>query len=97
MDVKERFKYLRMMKKRYERADCKTKGRLLDEMEATTVLTRKHLIVRMNGPDPHRRKRRRERSRYYGEDVEEAIAIIADTLDWICVERLKPGPPRPSQ
>ncbi|MEA3407068.1 MAG: hypothetical protein U9R48_03180 [Chloroflexota bacterium] len=29
MNVKERFKYLRMMKKRYEKADRKTKGRLL--------------------------------------------------------------------
>lgn len=94
MDVKERFKYLRMMKRRYEKADHKTKGRLLDEMEAITSLHRKHLIVRMNGPGPRRRKRRRERSRHYGEDVEEAIAIIADTLDWICAERLKPGLPQ---
>ena len=30
MDVKERFKYLRMMKRRYEKADRKTKGRLLE-------------------------------------------------------------------
>ncbi len=48
----------------------------------------------MNEPGPYRRRRRRERSRYYGEDVEEAIAIIADTLDWICAERLKPGLPQ---
>ena len=94
MDVKERFKYLRMMKRRYEKVDRKTKGRLLDEMEAITGLHRKHLIVRMNESGPYRRKRKRERSRYYGEDVEEAIAIIADTLDWICAERLKPGLPQ---
>ncbi len=38
MDVKERFKYLRMMKGRYRKADRRTKGRLLDEMETMTGL-----------------------------------------------------------
>ena len=56
MDVEERFEYLRMMRKRYQIADRKTKGQLLDEMEAMTGLQRKHLIARMNRPGPRRKK-----------------------------------------
>ena len=55
---------------------------------------RKHLIVRMNEPGPYRKRQRRERSRYYGKGVDEAIIMIADTVDWICAERLKPGLPQ---
>ena len=94
MSIDERFKYLRMMKERYRLADRQRRSRLLDEMEAMTSLHRKHLIARMNGSGTYRQKRWRERSRYYGPEVEEAIAIIADTLDWICAERLKPVLPK---
>ena len=94
MSIDERFKYLRMMKERYRLADRQRKSRLLDEMEAMTSLHRKHLIARMNGSGTYRQKRWRERSRYYGPEVEEAVAIIADTLDWICAERLKPALPK---
>ncbi|MHB0856597.1 MAG: hypothetical protein ACYC5M_03390 [Anaerolineae bacterium] len=57
-------------------------------MEATTLLRRKHMIARMNGPDLVRHKRCRERQRVYDAEVAKAIAIIADALDWICAKRL---------
>lgn len=44
MTIDERRKYLGMVKKRYVKADRKTKGQLLDEMEAITALDRKTLI-----------------------------------------------------
>lgn len=91
MNVNERFKFLRLMKEQYWNADRKTKTALLDFMEQITGLHRKHLIARMNSPGPYRRPRKRERSRTYGPEVEQAIAIIADTLDWICAERLTPA------
>ena len=94
MNVDERFKYLRMMKTLYHEADRAGRSRFLDEMEAMTGLGRKHLIVRMNSLGPYRQRRWRERSRQYKADVEEAVALIADTLDWICAERLKPALPK---
>ena len=94
MDIRERFKYLRLVRERYRTADRKARSRLLDEMEAMTGHCRKYLITRMNSPGPYRRPRRRERSRTYGPDVERAVLLIADTLDWICAERLKPALPK---
>jgi len=49
MNIDERRKYLRRMKKRYVQADRKEQGRLLDEMEAVTELHRKSLIRLING------------------------------------------------
>lgn len=90
MNTDERYKYLRLMKERYTTADRQTKGSLLSEMEEITGLHRKYLVSCMNSPGPWRRRRNRERSRSYGADVQRAIAVIADALDWICAERLTP-------
>ena len=94
MDVNERYKYLRTVKVRYVKAGRTEKTKLLSEMEAVTGLCRKHIIVHMNSPGPYRRARRRERSRKYGIEVVKAVTFIADTLDWICAERLKPALPK---
>ena len=47
MTIDERYKYFRMMKKRYKQANKQEKGRLLDEMEAMTDQHRKSLIRAM--------------------------------------------------
>ena len=65
MNIDKRSKYLRMMKERYELADRRAKGCLLDEMEAMTGLHRKHLIARVNSPELYRKPRVRKRSRVY--------------------------------
>ncbi len=49
MTVDERRKYLRLMKKRYVKANRKERGRLLDEMEAVLGIHRKSLIRLMSG------------------------------------------------
>lgn len=90
MTIDARFEYLWRMQSLYDRADRKEKSRLLDDMEAVTHLGRKHLVALMNRPDLHRRKRSRERGRIYDDEVIQAIAVIADALDWICAERLQP-------
>ncbi len=56
MTIEERYKYLRMMKKRYERANRQEKGNILNEMEVFTGQHRKGLIRSMNG-SPERQPR----------------------------------------
>jgi hypothetical protein len=91
MSINSRFEYLQAMQERYRvAADRKAKSALLDEMESLTHLGRKHLIALMNSPDLRRRKRDRERQRIYDAEVAAAVKIVADSLDWICPERLQP-------
>jgi hypothetical protein len=95
MSMSGRFEYLRAMQSRYRVApDRKAKTALLNEMESLTHLGRKHLIALMNGPTVQRRQRCRERQHTYDAEVGEAVKIIADTLDWICAERMQPTLPR---
>ena len=89
MTIDERRKYLRAMKKRYVRADRKTKAHLLDEMEAVTSMHRKSLIRLMNG-SLERKPRRKQRERTYGPDVDYALKLVYESLDYVCAERLTP-------
>ena len=90
MTIDERFKYLRKMKKRYVHAGRKERGQLLDEMEAVTGLHRKSLIRLING-SLKRRLRRRQRGRTYGPEVDDALRVIAESMDYICPECLAPN------
>lgn len=93
LDVNERFEYLRAMRERYHSRDRHGKTVLLDEMEAVTGLSRKHLTARMNSLGPSRKARRRERGRTYGPGTEKAVLAIAEALGWVCAERLTPALP----
>ena len=90
MSVDERYKYLRMMQKRYQEAEREGKSELLEEMEAVTGQHRKHLIRQMNGPI-ERQARQRQRGRTYGPEVTYGLRVIAESLDHICAERLQPN------
>lgn len=90
MTIDERRKYLRRMKKRYIKADRKERGRLLDEMEALTELHRKSLIRLMRG-SLERKPRRQQRGCTYGPEVDDALRVIAESLDYVCAERLTPN------
>jgi hypothetical protein len=90
MSIDERRKYLRRMKKRYAQATRKERGQLLDEMEAVTDLHRKSLIRLMSG-DLERKPRRKQRGCKYRSDVDDALRVIAESLDYICAERLTPN------
>jgi hypothetical protein len=92
MTIDERRKYLRTMQKRYVQADRKEKGQLLDEMQAVTEQHRKSLIRSMNGR-LERQPRRRQRGRTYGPEVDDALRVVAESLDYICPERLTPNLP----
>jgi hypothetical protein len=90
MTIDERYKYLRTMKRRYRRADKKTRGQLLDEMEAVTGMHRKSLIRAMSS-SLKRKSRRGERGRTYGSDVDDALRVIDESFDYICPDRLTPN------
>jgi len=90
MTLDERRKYLRKMKTRYKGAVRAERSRLLDEMEAVTGLHRKGLTRLMNG-SLERKRRSRERGRTYGPEVDHALQVAAESLDYPCAERLTPN------
>lgn len=90
MNIDERRKYLHKMKKRYNKASRKEKGKLLNEMEAVIGMDRKTLIRLING-DLERKPRKKQRGRIYGPEVDDALRVIDVSLDYICAERLTPN------
>ena len=90
MTIDERYKYLRMVQGRYLEADRREQQALLDEMEKMTGMHRKSLI-RVMGSEIKRKHRQKQRSRVYGMEVEAAVRVIGESLDWVCAERLTPS------
>lgn len=90
MTIDERYKYLRIIRPRYLLASRAEKSRLLDEMEAVTGLDRKTLI-RLMRKEPKRRPRRKQRGAIYKADFDDALRVIAESMDYICAERLTPN------
>jgi hypothetical protein len=91
MNINERRKYLHKVYRRYLAAKTKQeRSRLLDEAQAITGLHRKSLIRLLKG-ELTRKPRHRQRGKTYGAEVEDAIRIIARSLDYPCAERLKPN------
>lgn len=93
MTMNETRKYLAIMQRRYQAADKKGRAALLDEMVAFTSKHRKSLTRLMNIPDLSGRPRAQQRGRVYGPEVDDAIRVIAESLDFICAERLSPALP----
>ena len=89
MTINERWKYLRLVKKRYLKAGKLERGRLLNEMEAVTKLHRKSLIRLMSG-SLERKPRHKQRGRTYGPEVDHPLRVISESHDYICAERLQP-------
>jgi hypothetical protein len=89
MTINERFKYLRLIKKQYVRADRLERGRLLDDMGAITGLHRKSLI-RLMSSSLRRKPRQKQRGPTYGPEVDHALRVISESHDYICAERLQP-------
>jgi len=90
MTIDERRKYLCKMQQRYRAAGRAEKGRLLDEMAAVTGQHRKSLIRLMQG-ELERQPRQRERGPQYGREVVRVVRVVAESLDWVCAERLTPN------
>ena len=91
MTIGEKRKYLGRMKERYEKGDRSERGRLLGEIAQVTGMHRKSIIRLLNAADLSRKARRKQRGRTYGSEVDDAIRVVAESLDNICAERLKPA------
>ncbi len=78
------------MRLRYVQANRTERSRLLDEMEQVTELHRKSLLRLMKAA-PVRKPRQRQRGRTYDHEVDDVIRVVAESLDYICAERLTPG------
>ena len=68
MTIDERYKYLRKMQKRYQKAREKERSELLDEMQEITGYHRKYLLRLINCKIA-RNPRRRQRGRTYGVEI----------------------------
>ena len=90
MHIDERYSYLLRMQRRYEQAGRSERQELLDEMAKMTHLHRKSLI-RLMKEEPVRQSRRKQRGSTYGPQVTDAIAVVWESLDQICAERLTPN------
>ena len=90
MTVDERRKYLARMKRRYDVADRGERSLLLIEMQQVTDLHLKSLIRLLNASDLSRKARTKQRGGKYGAEVDDAIRVIAESLDYVCAERLTP-------
>jgi len=91
MTIDERRKYLKKMHGRYLTADRAGRGGLLTEMEAVTGLHRKSLTRLLAAPSLARRPRHRQRGRVYGVELRAVVAVVWESLDDICAERLTPA------
>jgi len=90
LNIEERLKLLRITRKRYRQASRPEKSRMLDNLELQTGLSRKRIIRHLNGPCI-RKKRRRQRGRYYGPEVDDALRVISETCNYLCAELLQPN------
>jgi len=91
MSINERRKYLHKMKLRYWKVKRKLeKGQLLDEMEAISGLHRKSFFHLING-GLSLKQGRRERGKFYGVEVDDAVKVIVRSLDYPGAERLRPN------
>jgi IS30 family transposase len=90
MTIDRRYEYLRRAQKHYLKATRKQRSLLLDHMEFMTGLNRKTLIRHMKRKVIERKPRRKQRGRIYGHQVDDALRVISESLDYICAERLTP-------
>jgi len=79
------------MEPRYRAAGRAGQGRLLEELQAMTGLHRKSLVRLLAPGGLARHPRQRQRGRAYGSDVDDALRVIWESLDYVCAERLTPA------
>lgn len=90
MNIDERYKYLEIKKRSYEQAQQrKEKSAILDELEAVTGYNRKYLLALLKRSKLERSPKHSKRSASYGSEVDAALAVIWEALDYPCAIRMK--------
>ena len=90
LGIDERFRVIRIHRERYLGSSKKEKGEILDHLEETLQVHRKSLCRLLRGSG-QRRKRRVQRGRHYGADVDDALRVISEAHNHVCAERLQPN------
>lgn len=90
MPIQDRNQHLKNEQKLYRKAGRHKKGEMLTLLEEVTGLGRKTLISKL-GSDLETKPQRKKRGRSYGPEVDDAIRVIWETLDYISAERLTPS------
>jgi len=84
--------YLNQLRKRYRKATKKQRGRILDELVATTACHRKHAIALLRGKRQYRNRQvpiHRPRQRIYTDEDKRAVLWLAQLFDEIGSKRLR--------
>src|SRR6267143_7226429 len=74
---------------RYRSAKRSEKGRILDELCATTGWHRKHAVRALRQRQTGKVVTRRERRRRYGATIKDALIALWEASDRVCGKRLK--------
>ena len=83
MSINERRTYLQIMLPRYTAANRFVQSQLLDEMHAVTGLHRKSLIRLLHAETLERQPRERQRGKTYNHTIDDALRLMAETLDYV--------------
>jgi hypothetical protein len=92
ISMRARREVVSVVAKRYQSADRSAKGRILDELCATTGWHRKHAVraLRQHEPIPEEDvEAPRERKRRYGATIKDALTALWEASDRVCGKRLK--------
>jgi len=90
MTRKSKRELLEAVQPRYQKADRKEKGLILDQFVAATGYHRKYAIRLLKHGPPERKKQGRERKRVYTRDVVRPLVIVWEASGRVCGKRLQP-------
>jgi hypothetical protein len=71
-------------------ASRKQRAGLLNEMEKMTALHRK-ILIRLMKVDLARKPRSKQRGPGYGHEMDDALRLISESLDYFCAQGLTPS------
>jgi hypothetical protein len=92
ISMRARREVVAVVAKRYRSSDRSAKGRILDELCATTGWHRKHAVRALRQDEPVTEEdveALRERKRRYGATIKDALTALWEASDRVCGKRLK--------